>query len=116
MGRWVEREHTADALLTVWGDDLADLFITAARATFALIAPWGEGEPVVVRITLSAPDVETLLVDWLNDCSTTPKGSRCAPSTPSGSIASRSASWRPPSRGGRWRAGAPASRRRPSTT
>ncbi len=67
MGRWVEREHTADALLTVWGDDLADLFATAARATFALISPWGEGEPLVVRITLSAPDVETLLVDWLNE-------------------------------------------------
>ncbi len=67
MGRWEEREHTADALLTIWGDDLIDLFITAARAMFALIGAEGEGRSIEATLHLQAPDVETLLVDWLNE-------------------------------------------------
>ena len=35
MGRWQEVQHTADLSVHVWGDDLADLFETAARAMFA---------------------------------------------------------------------------------
>ncbi len=67
MGDWEEREHTADALIAVWGADLADLFATAARALFALLGGEGHGEAVTHQIELSAPDVETLLVDWLNE-------------------------------------------------
>ncbi len=68
MGHWEEREHTADALIAVWGADLADLFATAAEAMFALLEPWGGGEPLPpLRVALEASDVESLLVDWLNE-------------------------------------------------
>jgi SHS2 domain-containing protein len=68
MGRWVEIEHTADLALHVWGQDLVDLFTTAARGMFALVAlPTDETVLAVRRVELRAPDVETLLVDWLNE-------------------------------------------------
>jgi SHS2 domain-containing protein len=68
VGRWVEVDHTADLSLHVWGQDLADLFITAARGMFALVAePAGSSVCVTRDLALSAPDVETLLVDWLNE-------------------------------------------------
>ena len=68
MGRWVEIEHTADLALHVWGQDLADLFTTAAQGMFSLLAEPGGQAPIVTRaIRLAALDVETLLVDWLNE-------------------------------------------------
>lgn len=68
MGRWVEVEHTADLSLHVWGQDLADLFATAAQGMFALIATALEPVKTATRtLSLSAPDVETLLVDWLSE-------------------------------------------------
>ena len=68
MGRWVEIEHTADLSLHVWGTDLVDLFTTAARGMFALVALSADGAVRDVRrLELAAPDVETLLVDWLNE-------------------------------------------------
>ncbi|MGC9522180.1 MAG: archease [Anaerolineae bacterium] len=67
MGRWEEVEHTADVAVRVWGDDLRDLFATAAGAMFSLAAVAGEGEPVVQSVDLSTLDLETLLVDWLNE-------------------------------------------------
>ncbi|MGC9400495.1 MAG: archease [Anaerolineae bacterium] len=68
MGRWEERNHTADLCIHVWGADLEDLFATAARGMFALITdlesvPMTETE----ELHLNAPDVEVLLVDWLNE-------------------------------------------------
>ena len=68
MGKWEEIDHTADLALHLWADDLADLFITAARGMFSLIAAPEEGAPSrAIEISLSALDVETLLVDWLNE-------------------------------------------------
>lgn len=69
MGRWQEIEHTADLALHVWGQDLRDLFATAARGMASLVAEVAPGAVPIVerRVTLSAPDVETLLVDWLNE-------------------------------------------------
>ena len=69
MGHWQEIDHTADIALRVWGDDLGDLFITAARGMFALVVE-GLADVAPERafpLALDAPDVETLLVDWLNE-------------------------------------------------
>ena len=68
MGRWQEIDHTADLALHIWADDLRDLFVTAARGMFALIVPLDAVQPEqVTTIELEALDVETLLVDWLNE-------------------------------------------------
>ncbi len=68
MGRWEPISHTADLALHVWADDLADLFITAGRGLMSLIT---EPERLCATrthpIALDASDVETLLVDWLNE-------------------------------------------------
>ncbi len=68
MGRWEPVNHTADLALHIWADDLPDLFNTAAQGLMSLIT-----EPERLRaeqtqiLALEAPDVETLLVDWLNE-------------------------------------------------
>ncbi len=68
MGKWEEIDHTADLALHLWADDLAALFITAARGMFSLVAaPQEEGTSRALAISLTALDVETLLVDWLNE-------------------------------------------------
>lgn len=68
MGRWEEIDHTADLALRLWGEDLADLFGTAARGMFSLIADLDAvAVEDAVSITLTALDVEMLLVDWLNE-------------------------------------------------
>ncbi len=68
MGRWQEIDHTADLALHIWAEDLVDLFITSARGMFALIA---DVETIALShtlpLTLVALDIETLLVDWLNE-------------------------------------------------
>lgn len=68
MGRWEERDHTADLCIHVWGADLADLFTTAARGMFALVTDI-DTVPMTVShlVRLEALDVEMLLVDWLNE-------------------------------------------------
>lgn len=68
MGRWDEVAHTADLALRVWGADLEDLFRAAAVGMGALLGTHATGAPGVVRsLTLIGPDVEALLVDWLNE-------------------------------------------------
>ncbi len=66
--RYQEIEHTADRALQVWGNELADLFVGAARGMYSLMADldglvateWRE-------VRLEAWDQESLLVDWLNE-------------------------------------------------
>lgn len=64
-----EVEHTADIALRVWGADRAAFFANAAHGMYALIgaeigaAAGGASE--VRELTLEAPDIEALLVDWL---------------------------------------------------
>lgn len=64
-----EVPHTADLALEVWGRDLPELFVHAAQGMFSLAATIEPGAPVSAtrELALSAPDWETLLVDWLNE-------------------------------------------------
>lgn len=63
-----EIPHTADAALRVWGKDLTELFINAARGLAWLMADPETVRPETeVALDLSAPDVETLLVTWLGE-------------------------------------------------
>lgn len=63
-----EIDHTADRAVHVWAPTLEELFRQAARAMFSLMLPLEE-VPVVVRreSTLPMRDLETGLVDWLNE-------------------------------------------------
>ncbi len=69
MGRWEELEHTADLSIRVWGESLADLFVTAAEGLTGLLAEAPGEVPLTTTETLhlNAMDVESLLVDWLNE-------------------------------------------------
>ena len=68
MGRWQEIEHTADLALHLWATDLPDLFATAAQGMLALFVEADDAATVeTVDLTLTALDVETLLIDWLNE-------------------------------------------------
>ncbi len=67
MGRWQEIEHTADLGLHLWAADLPDLFTTAALGMFSLFIVPGDTLSATKTLTLTALDVETLLVAWLNE-------------------------------------------------
>ncbi len=74
MGTWEALDHTADLALRVTGNDLPDLFVTAARGLFAFLtagetAAAESATPLTesATITLTSFDLETLLVDWLNE-------------------------------------------------
>jgi SHS2 domain-containing protein len=60
-------EHTADVGLIARGSTREDLFRSATEgmAKIAGVLRPGRGEAVPVRV--EAPDVEALLVDWLNE-------------------------------------------------
>ncbi|HOA22614.1 MAG TPA: archease [Aggregatilineales bacterium] len=66
---WEEIEHSADWALRVRGEDLRALYENAARGMIALAG--GEADPdqpaVSHDFALSAPDAETLLIDWLTE-------------------------------------------------
>jgi SHS2 domain-containing protein len=66
--RYREIEHTADRALHVWGRELSDLFVGAARGMYSLMA---DVEGLVAtgwrEVRLEALDREMLLVDWLNE-------------------------------------------------
>ena len=63
-----ELEHTADVALKVYGRDLAELFVNAARGMLHLMLGSEPSSPPQVKheITLEDIDTETLLVDWLS--------------------------------------------------
>lgn len=66
---WEEIDHTADWALRVWGEDRRTLFENAARGMISLIG--GQADPGQTlrhrTFTLTAPDWETLLIDWLSE-------------------------------------------------
>lgn len=67
-GSWEELDHTADLALRVWAPDYASLFTTAAQGMFSLLADLCAIERTECRrVSLTAPDIETLLIDWLNE-------------------------------------------------
>jgi len=66
--RYVEVEHTADRALRVWGRELPDLFVGAARGMTSLMADLDALAPTEWReVRLEGWDRESLLVNWLNE-------------------------------------------------
>jgi SHS2 domain-containing protein len=66
--RYLEIEHTADRALQVWGNDLPDLFVGAARGMYSLMADLDGLVATGWRgVRLDAWDRESLLVGWLNE-------------------------------------------------
>jgi len=63
-----EIEHTADWAIRVRARDMAGLFAGAAQGMFGLLTDLSRVAPVRrFEIDLRAIDVETLLIDWLNE-------------------------------------------------
>ena len=61
-------DHTADVGITAYGADMNQAFTNAARALFSLITELNDVEEFLHRdIELTAPDAESLLVEWLNE-------------------------------------------------
>ena len=60
--------HTADVGIIAYGADIRQAFANAARALFSLITELDDvGEFLHRDIELTAPDEESLLVEWLNE-------------------------------------------------
>ncbi len=60
--------HTADVGIIAYGADISQAFANAAKALFSLITELDDVAEVVYRdIELTAPDEESLLVEWLNE-------------------------------------------------
>ncbi len=60
--------HTADVGIIAYGTDINQAFANAAKALFSLITDLDDVEEVTHRdIELTAPDQESLLVEWLNE-------------------------------------------------
>lgn len=62
-------DHTADWAIRVYGADLPELFINAARGMTSLMVLEPESIPLDQErmVELDAFDAETLLVDWLSE-------------------------------------------------
>jgi len=59
-------EHTADAEFIAYGQTLEDVFVNAARATFALIVDPAIVNPSVSReVHLTSGSLDYLIYDWL---------------------------------------------------
>ena len=61
-------DHTADVGIIAYGTDMKEAFANAAKALFSLITDLDDVEEVTQRdIELTAPDRESLLINWLNE-------------------------------------------------
>ena len=61
-------DHTADVGIIAYGADIRQAFANAARAMFSLITELNEVEEGIYRdIELTAPDQESMIVEWLNE-------------------------------------------------
>jgi len=61
-------DHTADVGIIAYGANMSQAFANAARALFSLITELDDVSEVLYRdIELTAPDEESLLVEWLNE-------------------------------------------------
>ena len=68
MPRFRILEHTADARIAAYGQDLGEAFANAAYGMFSLIADLDSVAEVSDReVEVEAPDIEALLVAWLNE-------------------------------------------------
>jgi len=60
--------HTADAGIIAYGSNMNEAFANAAKGMFSLITELEDVEETEYRDTeLTAPDRESLLVEWLNE-------------------------------------------------
>ncbi len=60
--------HTADAGIIAYGASMNEAFANAAKGLFSLITELDDVEEAIYRdIELTAPDEESLLVEWLNE-------------------------------------------------
>lgn len=62
-----EIDHTADYAIRVIGDDLASLFVEAARGMNALTGGTAVDSAITREIQVEAGDLEALLVTWLEE-------------------------------------------------
>ena len=64
-----ELSHTAEIGLRIWAPTLADLYACAATAMFEMVDAQPDMTTVAQKRTVAvdAPDLESLLVDWLNE-------------------------------------------------
>ena len=61
-------EHTADMGVLAWGKTLAEAFAGAACGLFYIITDLSKVRETESRmVTISAPDIDILLFDWLNE-------------------------------------------------
>ena len=61
-------DHTADTGILVQADSLESLFSTAANAMFHIICPRkSQNQNEEYTISMTAPDTEQLLVNWLSE-------------------------------------------------
>jgi len=68
MGTFQTLEHTADKGLEVVASSLPDLFATAARGLFYLMIDPDRYPPTEqTTLEIRAPDLEMLMVRWLNE-------------------------------------------------
>jgi SHS2 domain-containing protein len=58
--------HTADVAIRVYGRDVPELFVHAARALFDMMAEPPATTGITRGITVDGVDAEDLLVNWLN--------------------------------------------------
>lgn len=68
MGSWELLDHTADVRLLVRGDDITDLFVTAARALTEILVGVVRSAVTGHRtVRAEGEGFEELLVDWLRE-------------------------------------------------
>ena len=64
-----EIEHTADRALRIYGSDLEELLLNAARGMYHIMAPQHSTNAELQEkfVKIEAMDAESLLVDWLSE-------------------------------------------------
>ncbi len=68
MGSFRFIEHTADIGISAQGETQPEMFAQAATGLFSTMAELSKVREACGRgVEVSAPDVEALLVDWLNE-------------------------------------------------
>jgi SHS2 domain-containing protein len=68
MKRYDQIDHTADLAARIYGKDIPELFENAAFAMFDMMADTeGVDLSEATQVEVEAPDLESLLVAWLNE-------------------------------------------------
>lgn len=67
MSEYRTLDHAADLMIEAWGTGLEDAFGAAATALSEVAGTHGDGAVKQVVLTARSPDLEGLLVEWLNE-------------------------------------------------